>query len=192
MVIKISKEVRRAMYEESENFNKEEKICKSTVKYKINPKYSLEWLMLKLNLQYFGHSLWRADSLEKTLILGKIEGRRRRRKQRIGRLDGITNSMDMSLNKLQEIVKNRGAWHAAVHGISKSQTWLSNRTTITTKQKPLYRGDEYNNWTEYFNRENKQQTTSSGKKYQLIQRQEREIIQSKGAKCLKKNKKERR
>ena len=88
----------------------------------INFEYSLEGLMLKLKLQYLGHLMQRADSLEKTVILGKIEGRRRRGRQRIRWLDGITDSLDMSLSKLQEILKDRKAWSAAVHGVTKNQT----------------------------------------------------------------------
>ena len=99
----------------------------------ISPKYSLEGLILKLKLQSFGHLMQRADSLEKTLTLGKIEGRKRRGWQRLGWLDGITDSMDMNLRKLREIVKDRGAWRAVVHEVTKSWKRLSDWTTSSSR-----------------------------------------------------------
>ena len=119
----------------------------------ISPEYSLEGLVLKLKLQYFGHLMWRTDSLEKTLMLGGIEGRRRRGWQRMRWLDGITDSMDICLGELRDLVMDREAWHVVIHGVTKSQTWLSHWTELREAWRAVIHGvarsrTRMSDWTE--------------------------------------------
>ena len=107
------------------------KEIKQSILKEVNSEYSLEGLMLRLKLQYFGHLMWTTNSLEKSLMLGKIEGRRRRGLQRMKWLNGITDAVDLNLGKLQEMVRDKEAWHAAIQGVTKSQTWLGDWAATT-------------------------------------------------------------